>query len=223
MQRATIHLLVIIVTLLYSNVNAQLKIDTTLTPEQNYELNCDAFLRYGTYVPQNMDECIIVLLHESRAILDTFKLRTEIDAEKVGFNYENKRLRKSWYLGIHSNLSVYFYKKDVYHPETMESIILVAFHRYLNGKEYNVNDLCTHYKEVNNSLEKQRYKELKNNYKEEGRNRKHNNKIRKTEKKILAKREKQEMKLNKKNLTKINHKKEKHFKNESITNKRAVE
>jgi len=218
MQRATIHLLVIIVTLLYSNVNAQLKIDTTLTPEQNYELNCDAFLRYGTYVPQNMDECIIILLHEPKAILDTFKLRNEIDAEKVGFNYENTRIRKSWYLGIHSNLSDYFYKKGVYHPKTMESVILVAFHRYLNGKGYDVNGLCLHFKEVNKLIEKQYYKELKHNYKEEARNRKHNNKLRKSEKKILAKREKQEMKLNEKRLSQIKHKKEKHFKNESNKN-----
>lgn len=218
MQRARINILVLLAVLLFSNASGQLKIDTTLTPEQNYELNCDAFLRYGTYIPQNLDECLIVLLHEPKALLDTFKLRTEIDAEKVGFNFENTRLRKSWYLDIHSNLSDYFNKNDIYHPNTMESIILVAFHRYLNNKAYHLNDLCLEYKGLYITQEKEYYKKLKNNYKEESRNRKNNKKLRKTEQKIRAQREKQEIKQNKKRLNHINQKKEGNMQKKPISN-----
>ncbi|MFT5305805.1 MAG: hypothetical protein ACI9N1_001709 [Flavobacteriales bacterium] len=123
--------------LLFSmSFQAQMKLDSTMTPEENFEFNCSSMLQYGTYIPSNLEECMIVLMHYGDKKLCEFQALTEEEAEKIGFDEYEIRMRTNWDLKASSVLAQYFYQKGIYSHETMTSIILVTFHRYLNKHKF---------------------------------------------------------------------------------------
>ncbi len=164
-------------------------IDSTLQPEENYVLNCHPFLGYGTYVPSNLDQCIVVLQHKSIGELEEFAKLTEKEAEEIGFDEYEHRIRHSWDLEIGSVLARFFHDHEVYDPYTMESIILVALHRYLNQKEYIEEELIEAFRDKYKKQEKSYLKGDKERRSFEKKLRKHTNRLKRKESKVIKKRE----------------------------------
>ena len=161
-------LLIISLLMLVNICNSQIKLDTSMTQQENYMLKSNAFLQYGFVIPQNLDECVLILMHKDSAQLCYFMTKTEEEAEQLGFDEYNNRLRNTWDLDNGSVIAQYFYNKKVYNTEVMKSIVLVALHRYLSTNDTNFDEIITKYKKVykkDNAASKKRiYKQSKSRY-----------------------------------------------------------
>lgn len=100
----------------------------------------------GTYIPKDLEDCF--------KQIDTFwsdstKLKVKQWTEdefsaRAHFGF-GMWMRNNWQLWVGSRLSNYFNEKGIYHPDDMSGIILDSYHRYLTGKEVNLESQINFY------------------------------------------------------------------------------
>ena len=63
------------------------------------------------------------------------------EEDEIVINYHETLglyIRNNWNLWHNTDITEYFNKLDVYHPDEMSSIILIAYHRHLNNSIINI-------------------------------------------------------------------------------------
>lgn len=101
----------------------------------------------GVYIPKNLEDCfkqIDSFWPDSTKI----KVRTWSEQEFAGRVHMGfgMWMRNNWQLWGGSRLSKYFNDLGVFHPDDMSGIILDSYHRYLTGKEINLQKQIDHSK-----------------------------------------------------------------------------
>jgi len=93
----------------------------------------------GVYIPKDINECIV---HFEKRWSDSLKLVVKKKQESKFVSDAHLAvgmwMRNNWWLWKGSRLSNYFNDLGVNHPDDMSSIILTCYHRYLNGKQFNI-------------------------------------------------------------------------------------
>src|SRR5690606_10277026 len=101
-----------------------------LKEEQTHATNLKADSINHVYIPKDLNDCFIQLN----------KILKPIDIEKIksskGIDYHmglGMWIRNNWGLWGGSRLQQYFIKKGYDHPDSMSSIILASYIKWLNG------------------------------------------------------------------------------------------
>ena len=109
----------------------------------------------GIYIPKDLHDCFKQIDgFWSDSIKTQAKLQSEAYFSMSAHQGFGQWMRNNWQLWGGSRLSKYFNDKGVDHPDDMSGIILKSYHRYLTGKDINLNqqieDSKTWWKENNN-------------------------------------------------------------------------
>ncbi len=100
----------------------------------------------GIYIPQDLEDCFKQI---DSFWSDSTKVKVKQKAEDEFTANAHFALgmwmRNNWGLWKGSRLSKYFNDKGIYHPDDMSGIILVSYHRYLNGKEISLQQQIDHH------------------------------------------------------------------------------
>jgi hypothetical protein len=104
-----------------------------LLREIQYKINISADSIVGVFIPSNLEECFTQL---DKLLNDTIK--QEIKGKNTEDLYEyhmglGRWMRNNWGLWGGSRLQKYFLDRNVNHPDNMSGIIIIAYHKYLNG------------------------------------------------------------------------------------------
>lgn len=95
----------------------------------------------GVYIPFNLEDCFKQIdLFWNDSTKTKVKNWTEEDFSVKTHHGFGTWIRNNWQLWAGSRLSYFFHEKGVHHPDSMSWIILVSYHRYLNGKEINLEE-----------------------------------------------------------------------------------
>lgn len=95
--------------------------------------------------PKNLQECFD-LLKDFPGMGSFKKMPEDQIAAKYHFNL-GMHLRNEWGLWDQkSELYKYFAAMGLFHPDDMSGVILLSFHRHLNGKELKVEEQIEKYK-----------------------------------------------------------------------------
>lgn len=132
------------------------------------EVNNGAYLgyKYVHVIPSNLNQCLVSLSCLTPSTLDDFSSRSLEKALEKGLFNKNNRLRMNWKLELESApLTQYFYRHQVYHHNTMETIILWTLYDDLNGHKINLKKIIRKSKKRHKNLEKETKKKLKKAYK----------------------------------------------------------
>ena len=96
----------------------------------------------GVYIPKNLEDCFRELdLMMTEKNKEDFRTRSPI-AYHMGLG---RNLRNNWGLWSASRLREYFLDLGVTHPDNMSGIILDSYHRYLNGKDIDLDKQLSRY------------------------------------------------------------------------------
>lgn len=98
-------------------------------------------------IPTTVDECIQEMLSWNNGI-DEFKRKNESVAVTSTHHSVGKWVRNEWGLWSGSKLKDYFVNLGVDHPDHMSGIIVLSFHRYLNGKPIELEKQIEDYKSI---------------------------------------------------------------------------
>jgi hypothetical protein len=97
-------------------------------------------------IPTNIEECIEQML--KWGAIDQFKAMSESDAIASTHHSVGQYIRNQWGLWTGSPLKDYFTNKGLRHPDDMSGVIIMAFHRHLNGKPLNVDNEIKRIKKI---------------------------------------------------------------------------
>ncbi len=90
----------------------------------------------GQYIPKDIEDCFKQI---DKFWSDSTKIKIkQLTEEKFSSNAHlsfGMWMRNNWQLWGGSRLSKYFNDKGIYHPDDMSGIILDSYHRYLTGKD----------------------------------------------------------------------------------------
>lgn len=96
---------------------------------------------YGFYIPKDLEDCFREL---DRIFDDSIRAELIIMDEKTFASRAHfglgRWIRNNWQLWGGSRLSTYFNDLGVFHPDDISWIILISYHRYLSGKEINLEE-----------------------------------------------------------------------------------
>jgi hypothetical protein len=110
------------------------------------------------YVPKDLNECFAELQKViAPGDLNEFKNNDERQMTIHHFNY-SIWMRNNWGLQQDSRLAKWFEEKGINHPDDMSAIVLISFHRYLNGKNIELEaqiDAVKKYREEESKKSKQ--------------------------------------------------------------------
>jgi hypothetical protein len=115
----------------------------------------------GVYIPKDLEDCFLQI---NNFWDDSTKLKVKLWAEEefcrkahMGFGIW---MRNNWQLWGGSRLSKYFIDLGIYHPDDMSGIILVSYHRYLNGNDIKLEEQIKvtqdYWKKLNETEEKKK-------------------------------------------------------------------
>lgn len=121
------YLLISILFFVFSGTQAQLKLDSTRSFEQNFYDKYHPWMRFGSFIPQNIDECMIVLKSEPQ--YSRMLVYNEEEIYELLFDKGRYTLHQSWDLKAHSVLAQYFYNRGVYSVAKMEATILYCYYK----------------------------------------------------------------------------------------------
>lgn len=161
------YLLITVICLLTINSLAQLKLDTNRSFEQNFHDLYNPWMRYGTFIPSNMDECVIVL----KSLPNYSHLLIYNKEEMYNMLFEEKRfsVHRTWDLEIHSVLSQYFYRRGIYSVDKMEALILYSYYLAETDCSFNFDEIIAqiakYYKKSEGLAYKLLIEECKHEYK----------------------------------------------------------
>ncbi len=89
-------------------------------------------------IPKNLGECFDELKKwgegDSSELLE-FKATPEKDVRATYHHNLGRNIRNEWGLWKKSDLFKYFENMGLHHPDDISGVILITFHRHLNGKE----------------------------------------------------------------------------------------
>jgi len=101
----------------------------------------------GVYIPKNIEDCFKQI---NSFWDDSTKTQIKNSSEdKFSANAHfgfGMWMRNNWRLWGGSRLSKYFNDLGIYHPDDMSGIILDSYHRYLTGREINLDEQVEYYK-----------------------------------------------------------------------------
>lgn len=114
------------------------------------------------YIPKNLHQAVGFIECEWAGNLkNEFKLKPEKEAVTDLHDNYGRYLRNHWKLWKGENeLSIFFHKIGVKHPDDISSIILTSFHRKLNNKNFEAEKQAQFYKDFwkkSESLELENY------------------------------------------------------------------
>jgi hypothetical protein len=93
----------------------------------------------GIYIPKDLEDCFKQIdSFWSDSTKTKVKLQSEDDFSSGAHFAIGLWIRNNWQLWGGSRLSKYFNDLGIYHPDDMSGIILDSYHRYLTGKEINL-------------------------------------------------------------------------------------
>lgn len=94
----------------------------------------------GVYIPKDLDDCFRQI---DGLWSDSTKMKVKLQSEDYFATNAHFGLglwtRNNWQLWGGSRLSKYFNDMGIDHPDDMSGIILKSYHRYLTGKDINLN------------------------------------------------------------------------------------
>lgn len=100
-------------------------------------------------IPKNLNDCFTVLteiFNESESDRDWFKKSTEDEAIGGSHHGIGRWIRNTWGLWEkNTELFDYFKNLGLWHADDMSGVILTSYHRFLNGKELNLQEQIQHY------------------------------------------------------------------------------
>jgi hypothetical protein len=101
----------------------------------------------GIYIPKDLDDCLRQFdKNWSQEMKDTFK-KTSEDLITRKYTVLQEWMMDNWGLWGESRLRKYFHTFGMYHPEDMASMILISYHRHINGKEIRLADQIQFYRD----------------------------------------------------------------------------
>jgi len=120
-------------------------------PEDNskYKINPteDTKSLTGVYIPKNLEDCFV----ELKKMLHPELIKEMKSGLEKGMNKYHRGLgmwmRNNWGLWSESQLSKYFKKLGIHHPDDMSGIILDSFWRHLNNQSLELKNQVQYYKE----------------------------------------------------------------------------
>lgn len=96
-------------------------------------------------VPNNLAECFTELNRIfTRDQIKHFKAVAEDELGKYHFGL-GLSIRNTWGLWAGSQLAKYFNDIGVFHPDDMSAIIILSYHRYLNGADIRLDEQIQFY------------------------------------------------------------------------------
>jgi hypothetical protein len=102
----------------------------------------------GVYIPKNLSQALSEAdeFYSDSTKAEIIKMTED---EFIGRYHMGTGLwmRNNWVLWEGSRLSRYFNRKGIKHPDDMSGIILTSYHRQLTGKEINLKEQISSYKE----------------------------------------------------------------------------
>ena len=108
---------------------------------------------FGVYIPKDLHDAFIELERMmDPQFLAEFQSGTEAKLVKYHFGL-GLWTRNNWALWKGSRLTSYFANLGIHHPDDMSSIIMVSFHRHLNGKPIKLDEQVRYYQAYWNSPE----------------------------------------------------------------------
>ena len=117
-----------------SLVNYYRKVDEKWEYEDENRYTVDSIR--GMYIPKDILDCFTQFdSFWNDSTKTDIKSMSEMDFATASHFGIGLWIRNNWQLWGGSRLSEYFHDKDVFHPDSMSWIILVSYHRYLNGED----------------------------------------------------------------------------------------
>lgn len=109
---------------------------------ENYEWRLKQQYLYDTYIPANPSEAYVEL--EMKTPDQAIKKFAAYPEDSIRGRLQltlGKWMAKNWQLHEGSRLSHYFSELGLSHPEDMVEVLILGFHRYVNGVEVMENEL----------------------------------------------------------------------------------
>lgn len=112
------------------------------------------------YTPKNLDEVFLYFdCNWSDKMKEDFKNKAEDELAMLHHGFGTS-LRNNWKLWKAQNdLSKYFNKIGIYHPDDMSSIIIKSYHKKLNRKPINLEKQISSYKDYWKKMKEQQQDE----------------------------------------------------------------
>ena len=111
--------------------------------EKRYKINIKADSIDGIFIPTDLNSCFMEL---DRLLNDTIKqeIRNKQDAFELAGEYHmglGRWIRNNWELWGGSRLQIYFYDRNISHPDEMSSIIVESYAKYLNNETFGSDEI----------------------------------------------------------------------------------
>ena len=125
----------------------QVLVNLFLTTQLAFSQSADKDTIDGVYIPKNIEDCF--------EQIDSFwddSTKTQVknwSEDEFSANAHfgiGMWMRNNWRLWGGSRLSKYFNDLGIYHPDDMSGIILDSYHRYLTGREINLDEQIGYYR-----------------------------------------------------------------------------
>lgn len=95
----------------------------------------------GVYIPIDLNDCFVQIdSFWSDSIKNNVRSMSERQFCSRSHFGIGMWMRNNWQLWGGSRLSKYFNELGIYHPDDMSGIILTSYHRYLTGREINLDE-----------------------------------------------------------------------------------
>lgn len=105
----------------------------------------------GIYIPIDLEDCFRNLNSMlSDSTKNRIKILSEIEFSREAHLSLGMWLRNNWGLWHGSRLYIYFNKMGIQHPDNVSGIIIVSYHRYLNGKNIDISSQIKYYTDLYN-------------------------------------------------------------------------
>lgn len=116
--------------------------------EQQYQERIKKDRLFGVYIPKNLDDAMVqlnkIVSAESQAAL---KAIPEDSVCRVMHPRLGQWMIHNWGFYEGSRLSHYLRSAGISYPDDMADFLILAYHRHLNAKPYEIKALATYYRE----------------------------------------------------------------------------
>jgi hypothetical protein len=113
----------------------------------NAQTDCDAYSK--KYIPKTLDDALTYLACTwTKNDKDSFRIKPEQEAVTTLHFGVGLSIRNGWNLWKGKNALVKYFKSvGIFHPDDMSSIILISFHRHLNGNDIKLDEQVKPYQD----------------------------------------------------------------------------
>jgi len=127
--------------------------------EEKYNWRIKQESLYGTYIPKDVNEAIMVLTKLTDAeSKEKFKSMSEEEACQKLFFSLGRWMSYNWSFYEGSRLSVHLQKSGIHHPDNMTRFLMIVYHRSLSNKSLEIEGLV---KAFTQKEEKEKEEKLK--------------------------------------------------------------